>query len=83
MVSTLVYAKCAVVERLLLCEDIYYICQNMNLPWMVGGDFNVIIDVEEKIGGLPVYPNEVEVFFFCICSCELIDLNFKGSPLTW
>lgn len=50
---------------------------------MVGGDFNVIMDADEKIGGPPVYPNEVEVFSFCISSCELIDLNFKGNPLTW
>lgn len=54
MVSTLVYAKCSSTERMDLWEDIYQIGQNMNLPRFVGGDFNVIMDVEEKIGGLPV-----------------------------
>lgn len=55
----------------------------MTLPWFVGGDFNVILDAEEKIGDLPVYPNEVEDFAFCINSCELMNINFKGSPFTW
>ncbi|KAH0701900.1 hypothetical protein KY290_017133 [Solanum tuberosum] len=38
---------------------------------------------EEKIGGVPVYPAEYEDFAFCINSCELVDVNFKGSPFTW
>ncbi|KAK4721498.1 hypothetical protein R3W88_011731 [Solanum pinnatisectum] len=32
------------------------------MSWMVGGDFNVILGDEEKIGGLPVYPHEYEDF---------------------
>ncbi|KAH0650456.1 hypothetical protein KY284_030368 [Solanum tuberosum] len=31
-----------------------------------GGDFNVILNDEEKIGGLPVYPQEYENFAFCV-----------------
>lgn len=70
VVSMLVYAECSAAERLLLWEGLYELGQNMNFPWIVGGDFNVIMDTEEKIGGLPVYPNEVEDFAFCINSCE-------------
>ncbi|KAH0757835.1 hypothetical protein KY290_021328 [Solanum tuberosum] len=55
----------------------------MNLPWIVGGDFNVILSDEEKIGALPVTPNEVEDFAFCVNYCDLLDINFKGSPFTW
>lgn len=50
---------------------------------MIGGDFNIIINEEEKIGGLPVYPNEYEDFAFCVNLCELVGINFKGSPFTW
>ncbi|KAH0722633.1 hypothetical protein KY290_005290 [Solanum tuberosum] len=37
---------------------------------------------EEKIGGLPIYHNEMEDFSCCINSYELVDINFKGCPLT-
>lgn len=37
----------------------------------------------EKIGGLPVYPQEYEDFYFCVNSCELVNVNFKRSPFTW
>lgn len=28
-------------------------------------------------------PNEVEDIAFCVNSCDLLDINFKGSPFTW
>ncbi|KAG5631198.1 hypothetical protein H5410_002915 [Solanum commersonii] len=71
------------VERLRLWKDIYAIGDNHSLPWMVGGDFNVVMGEEEKIGGLPVYLHEYEDFSFCINSCELNDLHFSGIPFTW
>ncbi|XP_075087698.1 uncharacterized protein LOC142169695 [Nicotiana tabacum] len=55
----------------------------MEPPWLVGGDFNVILHKDEKIGGLPVYPSEYEDFSFCVNSCGLFDQGYKGSPFTW
>ncbi|KAH0705834.1 hypothetical protein KY285_010364 [Solanum tuberosum] len=78
-----VYAKCSSIEWLSLWDDIYTLSQEFSLPWMVGGDFNVILGDEEKIGGLPVYPQEYEDFAFCVNSCDLFDLHFSGSPFTW
>lgn len=66
-----------------LWEDIYKISQITYLPWIVGVDFNVILSDGEKISGLPVYPGEYEDFAFCVNSCKLLDINFKGSPFTW
>ncbi|XP_019240885.1 PREDICTED: uncharacterized protein LOC109220870 [Nicotiana attenuata] len=56
---------------------------DMTTPWLVGGDFNVIWDEEEKFGGLPVHINEVDDFRHCINTCNLSDLGFKGSIYTW
>ncbi|KAH0776353.1 hypothetical protein KY290_007764 [Solanum tuberosum] len=47
---TMVYAKCTALEKLCLWEDLYTIGLNFSLPWMVGGDFNVIMEEDEKIG---------------------------------
>lgn len=83
MLTTVVYAKCFAKERLDLCDNIYYLHMNNNLPWMIGSDFNVILSDEEKIVCLLVYPQEYEDFVFCVNSCDLMDVNFKGSPFTW
>lgn len=82
VVTTAVYAKCDAGERTSLWNDIYSISQDMAMPWLIGGDFSVILHEEEKIGGLPVYPQEYEDFAFCVNSCELFDIKFKGSPFT-
>ncbi|XP_060170566.1 uncharacterized protein LOC132601498 [Lycium barbarum] len=51
--------------------------------WLIGGDFNVVLNYEEKIEGNPIQPQDIEEFAFCINSCELEEVKFKGSPFTW
>ncbi|KAG5627193.1 hypothetical protein H5410_012411 [Solanum commersonii] len=76
--------ECDDEERTQLWNDIYCISNDIqNSPWLIGGDFNVIMSDEEKIGGLPVYLNEYEDFAFCVNSCDLVEVSFKGSPFTW
>ncbi|XP_060170592.1 uncharacterized protein LOC132601529 [Lycium barbarum] len=83
MVVTMVYAKCSEVERMQLWDSLYFLASNMTSPWLIGGDFNVILNEEEKIGGLAVLPQIYEDFAFCLNSCELHAMAFKGSPFTW
>ncbi|XP_060211916.1 uncharacterized protein LOC132639487 [Lycium barbarum] len=78
-----VYAKCSASERIELWEDFYHLSNTLSCSWLVGGDFNVVLNDEEKIGGNPVQPQDIEDFAFCINSCELEEVNFKGSPFTW
>ncbi|XP_070041117.1 uncharacterized protein [Nicotiana tomentosiformis] len=40
MMMTFVYAKCSAMERLDLWDHLYYLASDMELPWLVGGDFN-------------------------------------------
>ncbi|XP_060170505.1 uncharacterized protein LOC132601442 [Lycium barbarum] len=83
MVVTMVYAKCDEVETVNLWDCLCNISATMSMPWLIGGDFNVILNEEEKIGGLPVFPQEYKDFACCVNSCELSEVNFKGSPFTW
>nr|XP_016508278.1 PREDICTED: uncharacterized protein LOC107825871 [Nicotiana tabacum] len=83
MVMTFVYAKCSAIERLELWDHLYYLGSDMKLPLLVGGDFNVILHEDEKIGGLPVHPHEYEDFTFCVNSCGLFEQGYKGSSFTW
>ncbi|XP_019256398.1 PREDICTED: uncharacterized protein LOC109234797 [Nicotiana attenuata] len=73
----------AVVEWDLLIDTEQQMTIRVYHQELVGGDFNVVMGEEEKIGGLPVYPPEYEDFAFCANSCGLFDLGYKGSPFTW
>ncbi|XP_059313895.1 uncharacterized protein LOC132064801 [Lycium ferocissimum] len=83
MVVSMVYAKSDEGERLQLWDDMYGLSSNMAFPWLIGSDFNVILNEEEKIGGLPVFPQEYEDFAFCMNSYDLHEIPFKWSPFTW
>ncbi|XP_060190740.1 uncharacterized protein LOC132620020 [Lycium barbarum] len=76
LVITLVYAKCNESERLHLWDDIYPVADFINLPWLVGGDFNVVLHEDEKIGGIPIQPQDYEDFAFCV---EVEHLTRTGS----
>ncbi|KAH0642755.1 hypothetical protein KY289_033729 [Solanum tuberosum] len=46
-------------ERLELWEQLEEIAENSTISWLVGGDFNTIMDEDEKLGGLPVTQMEI------------------------
>ncbi|XP_075086274.1 uncharacterized protein LOC142168985 [Nicotiana tabacum] len=77
---TLVYAKYDAIERIELWNSMYHLASDMEYPWVVGGDFNVILSEEEKYGGRPVYLCEVEDFAHCVdTSLEVEHLIKYGS----
>ncbi|XP_075076924.1 uncharacterized protein LOC142163521 [Nicotiana tabacum] len=80
---TLVYAKYDATERIKLWDFMYHLSLDMESPWLVGGDFNVILSEEEKYKTLPVYLIEIEDFAYCVDICALYDLGFKGILHTW
>nr|XP_016447036.1 PREDICTED: uncharacterized protein LOC107772066 [Nicotiana tabacum] len=85
MMMIFVYAKCSAIERLDLWDHLYYLASDMELPWLVGGDFNVILHEDEKIGGLTVHPPEYEDFAFCTTNFvkPFIFLNFWTKHATF
>lgn len=83
MCITLVYVKCTIVDRLPLWESLYNLSEVTSIPWMVGGDFNVIRCEEEKLGGRPVTKAEIRDFNHCIATCNLEDASFQGNKYTW
>lgn len=79
---TIVYAKCSRNERLDLWHDITALPAT-DLPWMVGGDFNFIVDRIERSGGAPPDAHAMTYFASFIIDCGLIDIGVKGLPFTW
>lgn len=55
---TIVYSRCSYLERFELWKDLEEISNHTNIPWLVDGDFNVIMNDSRKLGGLPVTQQE-------------------------
>lgn len=75
----MIYAMCTESQRNSLWNSIYNLA-NINLPWLIGRDFNTLLNEEEKIKGLPITLQQVEDFAFYVNSCGLEEITFKGSP---
>ncbi|KAM3267534.1 hypothetical protein P3S67_032290 [Capsicum chacoense] len=54
----------------------------MTGPWVVLGDFNCVLNKEERIGR-PVTMAEIIDFKVCVGQCGLQDLRSTGSFYTW
>ncbi|KAH0679259.1 hypothetical protein KY284_020344 [Solanum tuberosum] len=83
IVITSAYARCDSFHRLELWEELENLAQEVSLSWLVGGDFNVIRNAEEKEGGLHFTQLEAVDFNQCLNNCALSELKFSGSKYTW
>ena len=53
------------------------------LPWCCIGDFNEIVKLEEMKGRLTRPNRQMRGFRSALDDCGLVDLQFRGFPLTW
>ncbi|KAL6582737.1 hypothetical protein OROMI_004815 [Orobanche minor] len=81
---TVVYGRNTKIQRRDLWDDLLSVSQNQ-VPWMVGGggDFNIILQPEEKKGGAGPIQSDMEEFSDCLLNCNLSDVGFTGTPFTW
>lgn len=80
---TIVHAKCSVQERRVLWSELAHLYWNCSVPWLLAGDFNTILSMEEKAGGrLPNFTSMAD-FNDCITSLGIQDAGFHGSSYTW
>ena len=54
-----------------------------NYLWLCFGDFNEILNLNEKLGGNDQNLNMVVDFREAMNDCNLVDLGCKGYPFTW
>lgn len=59
------------------------IVEDITKPWIVGGDFNVILNNLENLRGLLVTQQETMNFSQCINMCPLSEIKFIDSSYTW
>lgn len=64
-------------------NELVQISANYSGKWVVLGDFNCILNEEEKKGGIRTAISKMLRFRDCIAQCRLVDLGFAGHPFTW
>ncbi|XP_077252037.1 uncharacterized protein LOC143891329 [Tasmannia lanceolata] len=79
---SLVYASCSMVERRELWSYLSDCSQIFHTAWLVGGDFNALLNAREKLGGRPPNPVSCREFQGAIDDAGLIDAGFTGSRFT-
>ncbi|WMV32840.1 hypothetical protein MTR67_026225 [Solanum verrucosum] len=75
---TFVYAKCKDHLRRPLWDRMLYNAADNNRPWCSVGDYNVISNIEEKLGGVPYNMRTSLEFIAVIEACGWLDLGFSG-----
>ncbi|VFQ84578.1 unnamed protein product [Cuscuta campestris] len=78
-----VYGGHSVVCRKGLWEEIKTFNNSNSLPWLIGGDFNAILDILHHHGKKLPDLESVEDFNSCIKDCNLLESNFTGPVYTW
>ncbi|KAG5615000.1 hypothetical protein H5410_014824 [Solanum commersonii] len=75
-IKTFVYAKCKDYLRKPLWDRLLHLADTKDtIPWCAVGDFNVITDTDEKLGGIPYDMRKSLEFIRVIEACGLMDLG--------
>lgn len=77
LVIAAVCAKCR-----LLWNCLVNISQ-LDFPFLVGGDFNIVRHSNERLGGNSIDFSAADEFNNCIATCGLLEFSFSGSQFTW
>jgi exonuclease III len=71
-------------KKHLTCEAISKLYQNrISEKWLLFGDFNLILNNSEKLGGTMLDFNLTKLFNDTINACDLNDLGYVGNKYTW
>ncbi|XP_022862530.1 uncharacterized protein LOC111382721 [Olea europaea var. sylvestris] len=78
-----VYAFHTIVNCRPLWDNIEEFGLNCTLPWLALGDFNNVLNFDEKSNGADVTPYEIKDFEMCCQNVGLTDMRSIGCFYTW
>lgn len=82
-IISFVYGLHSIVRRRPLWNFIDLMGKDIDIPWLVVGDFNSIRTPNDKLNGAEVTAYEISDMNSCCYSANLFDLRSLGSPYTW
>ncbi|KAL0284147.1 UNVERIFIED_CONTAM: hypothetical protein Sradi_7207900 [Sesamum radiatum] len=80
---TVVYGANEVSARRELWQGLIELAASVNLPWLVGGDFNAGLDMSEVSGASGDIRVAMHEFNDCIMQTGLISLPMQGERFSW
>lgn len=80
---TVVYGSPNASRRGILWNELVGLSSSISGSWVISGDFNACISVEDKIGSHRHDWNAMSQFSDCLNSCNLTNLGCKGPRFTW
>ncbi|XP_042974693.1 uncharacterized protein LOC122306327 [Carya illinoinensis] len=83
VLTTFIYASCFQEQRRVLWSYLQDLDGGANIPWFLGGDFNIIRSEGEKIGGVCQSSRGRDEFNRCIQDCSLVDLPYSSNRFSW
>lgn len=81
--ASVIYAKCTRLERNASWNCLRNLSTNITNAWLVGGDFNVILNREESLYGAASHDGSMEDFATTLLDCGLVDGGYEGTQFTW
>ncbi|XP_074319911.1 uncharacterized protein LOC141656761 [Silene latifolia] len=79
---TMIYAFNDVTERKALWSKLGAFNRNIKGPWVICGDFNVVLVPSKRLGGQSTF-EEMDDFQQCVNECGVSDCLAIGSLYTW
>ncbi|XP_040988956.1 uncharacterized protein LOC121236574 [Juglans microcarpa x Juglans regia] len=80
---TRVYGNPITERRRETWELIRHLKEPQDIPWLVCGDFNEVLCIDEKLGGRQRQERLMNAFRKVLNDCHLFDLGFQGLKYTW
>ncbi|CAL5418073.1 unnamed protein product [Camellia sinensis] len=81
--ATFVYAPPRWTDRRVFWQVLQAIAQDTHDPWLCIGDFNEVGQSWEKQGRVVCNRARIEHYQRFVSECQLMDLEYKGTPYTW
>lgn len=82
-IFSVVYAKCKKRDRRPIWDQFIQMAQGLHLPWIIGGDLNILSGPSEKAGGGVLDFRAVADFVDFQQLAGLRDTGFEGNLFTW
>lgn len=80
---TIVYARSKAIKRKKLWNKLRSIRSQATGPWAVCGNFNSIMNTDEKKGGTQYRLSQSIDFITCMEECRLTDTSYTDTPFIW
>ncbi|XP_059284882.1 uncharacterized protein LOC132038189 [Lycium ferocissimum] len=80
---TFVYGFNTVGERKEMWDQLRTIYSSLTGPWLILGDFNALLSVDDRLHGNPVHITETEDFQECVNDLGLGQVTRRGCQYSW